>query len=102
LGHLVSYGDSYVFKALDLSGFHYEPVEAIAGQPKPVKEETPEPEQPELTQVDEEPVMDEEEPQEEIQTAEEIVQPVTADVVAPEAVVEEEVEVPASRSNTIW
>ena len=34
LGHLVAYGDSYVFKALDLSGFHFEPVEAIAGQPQ--------------------------------------------------------------------
>lgn len=28
LGYLVSYGNSYVFKALDLSGFNYEPVEA--------------------------------------------------------------------------
>lgn len=29
LGYLVSYGEGYVFKALDLSGFNYEPVEAL-------------------------------------------------------------------------
>jgi len=29
LGYLVSYGGGYVFKALDLSGFNYEPVEGI-------------------------------------------------------------------------
>ncbi len=28
LGYLVSYGEGYVFKALDLSGFHYEPIPA--------------------------------------------------------------------------
>ncbi len=28
LGYLVSYGEGYVFKALDLSGFHYEPIAA--------------------------------------------------------------------------
>ncbi|KGE13834.1 hypothetical protein [Sphingobacterium deserti] len=35
LGYLVSYGGGYVFKALDLSGFNYEPVEGIkpAGNP---------------------------------------------------------------------
>ncbi len=100
LGHLVSYGDSYVFKALDLSGFHYEPVEAIAGPPQSVKEEIPEPEQPAVTHVDDEPAVVEEEPQEEIQTTAEIEQPVAADIVIPETADEEET--PASRSNTIW
>ncbi|MBD1432724.1 hypothetical protein H8B06_07810 [Sphingobacterium sp. DN00404] len=100
LGHLVSYGDSYVFKALDLSGFHYEPVEAIAGQPQPVKEEIPEPEQPEVTHVEDELAVVEEEPQEEIQTTAEIEQPIAADIVIPETADEEEV--PTSRSNTIW
>lgn len=101
LGHLVSYGDSYVFKALDLSGFHYEPVEAIAGQPQPVKEEAPEPEQPEVVPSGEEeiPVVVDK-PQEEIQAAAEIEQPVAADIVEP--TVADEEEVPASRSNTIW
>lgn len=31
LGYLVSYGEGYVFKALDLSGFNYEPVAALDG-----------------------------------------------------------------------
>lgn len=35
LGYLVSYGEGYVFKALDLSGFNYEPVAALDG---PVEE----------------------------------------------------------------
>ncbi|HLT86554.1 MAG TPA: hypothetical protein VKZ57_03130 [Sphingobacterium sp.] len=100
LGHLVSYGDSYVFKALDLSGFHYEPIEAIAGQPQPIREEVPEPEQPEVVRVEEEPGIVDDGPQEEIQATAEIEQPVAADIVAPEIADEEEV--PASRSNTIW
>ena len=33
LGYLVSYGDGYVFKALDLSGFNYKPVVAPANMP---------------------------------------------------------------------
>lgn len=100
LGHLVSYGDSYVFKALDLSGFHYEPVEAIAGQPQPIKEEIPEPERPEVVRAEEESVIVDNEPREEIQATTEIEQPVAADIVVPE--VTEEEEVPASRSDTIW
>src|SRR5690606_11928788 len=91
LGHLVSYGDSYVFKALDLSGFQYEPVEAIAGQPQPVKEDIPEPRQPEMSHVDEEPAVDEEDPQEEIQAIAEPEQPAAADIVIPETADEEEV-----------
>ncbi|MBD1424989.1 HU domain-containing protein [Sphingobacterium arenae] len=97
LGHLVSYGDSYVFKALDLSGFHYEPVEAIAGQPQPTEEDTPE--------LDEKsPVMEDvanigEEPTEGAQSIPEIEQPVAADIV--ESVVADE-EAVSPRSNTIW
>lgn len=100
LGHLVSYGDSYVFKALDLSGFHYEPVEAIAGQPQPIKEEIPEPERPEVVRAEGESVIVDNEPREEIQATTEIEQPVAADIVVPE--VAEEEEVPASRNDTIW
>ncbi|TYR38354.1 hypothetical protein FXV77_03485 [Sphingobacterium phlebotomi] len=101
LGHLVSYGDSYVFKALDLSGFHYEPVEAIAGQPQSVKEETPEPEQEDVAPPAEEgtPIVVEDTSQEEIQAAD-IEQPVAADIVEPEVADEEEA--PTSRSNTMW
>ncbi|MBE8719707.1 HU domain-containing protein [Sphingobacterium pedocola] len=44
LGYLVSYGDSYVFKAIDLSGFSYESMEdkfysPAEEEPKPVIEE---------------------------------------------------------------
>ena len=101
LGHLVSYGDSYVFKALDLSGFHYEPVEAIAGQPRSVKEDTLEPEQPKAVEpVEEKMPIVVDEPQEEIPVTAEIEQPVAADIVEPTVVDEEGVS--ASRSNTIW
>ncbi|WP_437922327.1 hypothetical protein [Sphingobacterium sp. LRF_L2] len=41
LGYLVSYGDAFVFKALDLSGFNYEPVEGLKVVPS--KEEIPAP-----------------------------------------------------------
>ncbi|GHE43758.1 HU domain-containing protein [Sphingobacterium griseoflavum] len=33
LGFLVSYGEGYVFKALDLSGFNYEPIDAAIAPP---------------------------------------------------------------------
>lgn len=36
LGHLVSYGESYVFKALDLSGYRFASIEAVVG---PLREE---------------------------------------------------------------
>ena len=36
LGYLVSYGGGYVFKALDLSGFYYEPVEGIKPAANPL------------------------------------------------------------------
>ena len=44
LGYLVSYGDSYVFKAIDLSGFNYESMEdkfylPADEEPKPIIEE---------------------------------------------------------------
>lgn len=59
LGFLVNYGDSYVFKALDLSGFQYTPVEAIAG--KPMKEKAKEREEEERNVVvDAAPAVDEE------------------------------------------
>lgn len=45
LGYLVSYGEGYVFKALDLSRFNYEPVEAAV---KPVSEEVMEREDPSI------------------------------------------------------
>lgn len=38
LGYLVSYGEAYVFKPLDLSGFH---LEAVAVNPACIKEEEP-------------------------------------------------------------
>ncbi len=41
LGYLVSYGDGYVFKALDLSGFNYQPVEASASETEAKQEPTP-------------------------------------------------------------
>lgn len=101
LGHLVSYGDSYVFKALNLSGFQYEPVEAVAGPPQPVvKEEVPEPEQQQENEpsveekdaaADEEIV--EEKPEQEEQSA-------AAAIIETPEVTEEEA--PASRRNTVW
>lgn len=115
LGHLVSYGDSYVFKALDLTGFHYAPVEAIAGQPQPVKVETPEPEPPAPQPVDEEPAVVADEPaaesrveeemtvssvEEEVTAVAEVAAPTAEAGVTPAEFVEEEV--PATRSNTIW
>ncbi|MCC2599385.1 hypothetical protein [Sphingobacterium sp. FBM7-1] len=106
LGHLVSYGDSYVFKALDLTGFHYAPVEAIAGQPQPVKVETPEPEPPAPQPVDEEPAVVAEVPsaesptEEEAGTVAEVAVPAAEADGTPAEFVEEEV--PATRSNTIW
>lgn len=98
LGHLVRYGEGYVFKALDLSGFQYEPVEAIAGQPQPIKEtglETDEsqPMEKETTAAAEEPIP------EDTPVEEELEQPTTAEVLEP-AEVEEEVS--RSRSTTIW
>ena len=36
LGYLVSYGGGYVFKALDLSGFNYEPVEGMKSVANPL------------------------------------------------------------------
>lgn len=99
LGHLVSYGEGYVFKALDLSGFQYEPVEAIAGQPQPIKETDPETDdksqlaEGEMTIVPEEPIL------EDTPIEEELEQPTTAEVLDP---VEEEEEVKRSGSNTSW
>lgn len=101
LGHLVSYGDSYVFKALDLSGFHYQPIEAVAGQPQSTKEDTLEPEQREVVKpVEDEIPLEVDEPQEEVPRTAEIEQPVAADIV--ELAVGDEEEMPVSRSNTIW
>jgi len=97
LGHLVSYGDSYVFKALDLSGFHYEPVEAIAGQPQGVKEDTPELE--EKDSVMEDVANTGEGPTEEVQAISETQQPPAADIVG-SVIADEETVTP--RSNTIW
>src|SRR5690606_41529761 len=48
--------------ALDLTGFHYAPVEAIAGQPQPVKIQASEPEPPAPQPVDAESVVVADEP----------------------------------------
>ncbi|TDS11071.1 HU domain-containing protein [Sphingobacterium paludis] len=39
LGYLVSYGGGYVFKALDLSGFNYEPIEGMKPVANPLLQE---------------------------------------------------------------
>ncbi|PRD47981.1 HU domain-containing protein [Sphingobacterium haloxyli] len=101
LGYLVSYGDSYVFKALDLSGFHYEPVDAtLAGQQQPITTEVPEPDKEEIVSKTEEDAGVDDEPLTEGQATNEIEQPVAAAIVEP-AVADEE-EIPTSSSNTIW
>ncbi|PRD54468.1 hypothetical protein [Sphingobacterium gobiense] len=101
LGYLVSYGDSYVFKALDLSGFHYEPVEAdLVGQPQPLTTEAPELDQEEMVPETERYADVDYESLTEVQATSEIEQPVAAAIVEP--TVADEEEVPTSRSNTIW
>jgi len=95
LGYLVSYGDSYVFKALDLSGFDYQPVEALLNQPLIVSQDqtpvepiavTPEPEE-----IVEEPT-----------AMPEAEQPIAAEVILPEVETEEYREEERKSSNAIW
>lgn len=98
LGHLVSYGEDYVFKALDLSGFQYEPLEAITGQHKPVNETSSEEDK--LQPIEEE-TADEVEDSEPAEAGvdEEPEQPMTAEVLEPTELEEEG----ASSGNTkIW
>ena len=99
LGYLVSYGESYVFKALDLSGFNYEVVEGIAGQPLPVPVEV---EKDSVVEKEPEPTVTdvvEDAPVEDVEAKTEIDQPVAAEIIDTAA---PEEEVPASRSNMIW
>lgn len=104
LGQLVGYGDGYVFKALDLSGFQYEPVEATAGQPKPIKETPPETEEPQQPPGEEEAMAAVEDAiQDDLPVEEEPEQPATAEIIAPVEVEEEQAEeISRSGSNTIW
>lgn len=110
LGHLISYGNSYVFKPLDLSGFNYQPVEDKF-YVEPVQEEVNEEilitsvEEQEVANVEEEST--EESPIEEVTAAEEEVVKETVNVVeepknetVPDPILEEEVEEKSSESRS--
>lgn len=102
LGHLVSYGQSFVFKALDLSGFNYEPVEALVKPPLPVAPE----EEPAVEAIIEEPVVapivDEAIAEDAITALPTEEQPIAAAFLDPELPTEDSYEVPAKGNNTLW
>lgn len=96
LGYLVSYGEGYVFKALDLSGFHYEPVAVGTSGPvnAGITTVNPEPTQPqsEETQVSDL-------PKPPVTVSEEA--PVSAEIMEP-FFEHKKLSDPRSTSNTVW
>lgn len=107
LGYLVSYGEGYVFKALDLTGFQYEPVEATGVQPQ-INKEVAEPDvQPEevsgvTTETEGTPGAEEEKEEVFVEEPSEE-QPIAADIVVPDGYEgEQPFEEAKPRSNAIW